>query len=671
MTTPLESRFRKFPVANSTPDLAPTAAKVLEVATDLVTRFGLSKLTCRAVANEAGENSALISYYFGSKSGLVAAVVSAIIRQGMADLSASVSDAVPGRSRRRALFEVYRRWVRDPAEYAGYYAILSEVLHNEGLREHLTSNFRWQRELNTYALAPASPEPRPPSRELKALADLTVAIGDGLGLMVQADQTFDPAPCCDLWEALVDEFVARLGAQEGTAVACEADPPTVTEPQPGPAQRTDVQRSTISPLADHRHLWWVRPGLEVRGSRLVIAGHDAEQIARRHGTPIYVYDVSCVMEQLTKLRSALDQTACPYKLGLALKAQRAPQVLAPLRAVAPAGAKDAVEITACSPAEVEHALANGWLAHEISYVGTNVSDQDLEVLLAHKVRICVDSLALLDRLGQRQPGTPVGISVASQPDAPHAALSVSEARSNKPDAGLSTPQRSLGFGLELEQLNQALEIAVRRQLIVDTVHVELLHQPRATDGPTVSRAVAHVARAVHQLTAAGCPVSRLSIDGGPGTLDATNSEPLGADEWAACLGEGLKPLGVTLHVQPSEYLAKDSAILLVEVAAVSERRGFTLVGLAAGLNVLPLRPQWERRIDIVKCSAADALRTATATITGHIPDATDVFATDWPLPPLSERDILAIVGTGSDFQSASSTYCMRSLAEAIFFFDRV
>ena len=37
--------------------------------------------------------------------------------------------------------------------------------------------------------------------------------------------------------------------------------------------------------------WWIRPGLETRDGRLLVAGRDAEAIAREHGTPAIAYDL--------------------------------------------------------------------------------------------------------------------------------------------------------------------------------------------------------------------------------------------------------------------------------------------------------------------------------------------------------------------------------------------
>ena len=47
--------------------------------------------------------------------------------------------------------------------------------------------------------------------------------------------------------------------------------------------------------------WWIRPGLEARDGRLSIAGEDAETLARRHGTPLFVYDRTRFAENARRL----------------------------------------------------------------------------------------------------------------------------------------------------------------------------------------------------------------------------------------------------------------------------------------------------------------------------------------------------------------------------------
>ena len=115
--------------------------------------------------------------------------------------------------------------------------------------------------------------------------------------------------------------------------------------------------------------WWARPGLEVRDGRLAIAGRDAEQLAREHGTPVFVHDLVAAREQATTLRDAMADAGLRFRIRLALKAQRDPDFLRFLREETPF-----VGVDVCSPGETEWALAHGWAPEEISYTGTNVSE---------------------------------------------------------------------------------------------------------------------------------------------------------------------------------------------------------------------------------------------------------------------------------------------------------
>ena len=122
--------------------------------------------------------------------------------------------------------------------------------------------------------------------------------------------------------------------------------------------------------------WWIRPGLEARDGRLLVAGRDAEAVAREHGTPVFAYDLPRIGEQARGLIGAFERAGVPFRLRLALKAQRDPEVLAFVRSLGSVG------IDACSPGEVRHALEHGWSVDEISFTGTNLSATD-EIGRAH------------------------------------------------------------------------------------------------------------------------------------------------------------------------------------------------------------------------------------------------------------------------------------------------
>jgi hypothetical protein len=165
-------------------------------------------------------------------------------------------------------------------------------------------------------------------------------------------------------------------------------------------------------------------------------------------------------------------------------------------------------------------------------------------------------------------------------------------------------------------------------------------------------------------------IVEVNTGGGLGTQLQEGDEPLDLDAWAAILARHLGPLGVVVGTEPGEFFTKDAGVLLAEVVSVEERLGTTFVGLAAGWNVVPLRFVWGEFVELVHCTAADASRTQRVTVSGHINEAPDLFAEDYPLPPTQEGDVLAILGVGGYCQAVATPHCLRPTATAIFFDDR-
>jgi diaminopimelate decarboxylase len=60
---------------------------------------------------------------------------------------------------------------------------------------------------------------------------------------------------------------------------------------------------------------------------------------------------------------------------------------------------------------VSLALAAGWKPQEISYTGTNLSDRDLDVILAQPLVLNLDSLSAIRRVGVRAPGRGIGLRI--------------------------------------------------------------------------------------------------------------------------------------------------------------------------------------------------------------------------------------------------------------------
>jgi diaminopimelate decarboxylase len=406
---------------------------------------------------------------------------------------------------------------------------------------------------------------------------------------------------------------------------------------------------TVVPAAP----WWVREGLTAVDGRLTIAGQEAEKLARAHGTPLFVYDLARYAENTRELQVALARTGLPYVVRFAMKANPEPGVLAVLRALGPAGSENAVGIDACSPGELLRALEVGWEPDEISYTGTNVSERDLDVILAHPVRLNADAVSQIERIGRRAPGRTIGIRVNPGTGAGYnEVLSYSGTRPTK-------------FGVYADRLDEAVRVAARYDLTVDTVHVHAGSGWLADGLPAFEGVLERVARMTRRLLEAGCPIREVNVGGGLGRVARDAEEPIDLDAYAGAIARHLGPLGVTVACEPGDYVAKDAGILLGEVVTVEDRAGTRFVGLDLGWNVNCAYFIYRYAQEIVVCRAADAERTDVVTVAGHINEAGDLFAEDYPMAPVAEGDIVAILNAGGYLQAMSSTHCLRPMAPAV------
>jgi diaminopimelate decarboxylase len=401
--------------------------------------------------------------------------------------------------------------------------------------------------------------------------------------------------------------------------------------------------------------WWSRPGLEVRDGRLIVAGRDAEQLARQHGTPTYVYDLTCIEEQAAELRDALRVAELRPVVRLALKAQREPAVLRFLRERCPW-----LGLDVCSPGEVEWALDHGWSREDISYTGTNVSEHELTPILDAGVHVNVDLLSQLERFGRRAPGSRVGLRVNPGVGASHAGGTATRYTGDRPTK----------FGIYVEQLDDALGIAQRHALTIDTVHVHV-GDGYLTDGLGVfSETMRRTAEMTRRLQRAGAPIAEVNTGGGLGVPVRSGDDPLDLAAWAAIAAEHLGPLDVVVGTEPGDFLVKQSGILLAEVVSLEEREGVLFVGVDAGWNQAPDHFIYDELLDVVVCRAADAEADRPVTVSGNINEGNDLFAEDLPLPPVRESDVLALVNVGSYNASMYSAHCLRPPARAVFFGGR-
>ncbi len=403
--------------------------------------------------------------------------------------------------------------------------------------------------------------------------------------------------------------------------------------------------------------WWRRPGFDVVDGRLTLNGADLEALVRDHAAPLFVYDLARPVENMRALQGALARTGQPYVTRFALKSCPDPRILAVLRGMGEPGTPQGVGIDACSPGEVLHALANGWVPEAISHTGTNVSDRDLDVLLAHPIRLNLDGVSQLERVGRRMPGRTVGIRIN-----PGAGAGYTEDLAYAGD-------RPTKFGVTADRLDDAIAAVHRHGLVVDTLH---FHAGSGWLGDQLAGFEAALARAttfLDRLLDEGFPIHEVNVGGGLGRIARDGERPVDLDAYAGVIARHLAPYGVTAAFEPGDFIVKDAAVLLGEVVTVERRGDVTFVGLDLGWNVNCAYFIYRYAQEILPLRDPLRERTQLVTVAGHINEAGDVFAEDYPFPEVAEGDAVAILNAGGYLQAMATTHCLRPTGTA-FYLDR-
>ena len=202
------------------PSMSPAAVHILEAAQRVLLTKGFRGLTLRAIAQESGENSAMVQYYFGNKDGLVRAMIDSVFRDDQKDAAAAMTLAMD--DDRLPAFVNSLRTISSSRSYRVFFDILPYALRSQSLRSRMARVDDWYRQIKCDWLR-GKGEPTPSERQaLLGVADLMTAVVDGLAIQEAIDDDFDMRRAYAVLEFMLQrslpdlldadlDLVARLG----------------------------------------------------------------------------------------------------------------------------------------------------------------------------------------------------------------------------------------------------------------------------------------------------------------------------------------------------------------------------------------------------------------------------------------------------------------------------
>ncbi|HEX4049163.1 MAG TPA: diaminopimelate decarboxylase [Elusimicrobiota bacterium] len=379
---------------------------------------------------------------------------------------------------------------------------------------------------------------------------------------------------------------------------------------------------------------------------LRVEGVSAEALARRYGTPLYVYSAAEARSRLEGLRKAFRRRE-PL-ICYALKANSNRAVCAVL-ARAGAGA-DIV-----SGGELVRALRAGFDPGKTVFSGVGKTEEEMAAglragLLAFNVESAEELDALARAAGRLKRAAPV--SVRLNPDVnprthPHITTGTAE---NK-------------FGVEAAEAFALYRRAARDKRL-RVVGVQCHIGSQITDLGPYRLAAASVARTVKRLQESGIRLSQIDVGGGIG-ITYKDERPLPLPALARVLEDAFAPWPeARLLLEPGRYLSADAGLLLTRVLyrKRTTKRRFVIVD--AAMTDLP-RPALYDAWHPVEAVRPRPGRRLLADVVGPVCESGDFLARGRRLPPLERGDLLAVRKAGAYGFAMSSQYNSRPRAAEV------
>ncbi len=370
--------------------------------------------------------------------------------------------------------------------------------------------------------------------------------------------------------------------------------------------------------------------------RLSIGGCDVVELARRFGTPLFVYDEA-------HLRARCREAVAAFGEGVAY-ASKAFLCLAMARLAYEEG----MHIDVATGGELHVALAAGVPADRLVLHGNNKSVDELRAARVAGVgRIVVDSFDELERLAalHAEDGLRSKVLIRATPGVE--AHTHEFVRTGQLDSkfGFGVPSGAAARAVARAQDSPAVELVGVHMHIGSQVFVaDFFHQ-----------AVELVAPYVREM---GLP--ELSIGGGLGVAYVEGEEAPTITEWGAAIVSACRAAGLDARVsaEPGRSIVAQAAVTLYTVGTIKEVPHVrTYVSVDGGMSDNPRPVLYGSGYEAFLPRAATADRPRRVRIVGKHCESGDVLVREAQVPAdIAVGDVLATPVTGAYGHSMGSNY---------------
>jgi diaminopimelate decarboxylase len=374
-----------------------------------------------------------------------------------------------------------------------------------------------------------------------------------------------------------------------------------------------------------------------------------ESLARKFGTPLYVYSADQMVERLQ-----LFQQAFASRNHLVCYAVKANSSLAILRLLAGKGAGfdivsggELERVLAAAPEAVDRVVFSG--------VGKTSAEID-QALRAGILEFNVESEAELELLAARarKLKTKARFALRVNPDV-----------FAETHPYISTGLREHKFGIDIRRALRIYKRAVgNRWLEAHGVSVHIGSQIRSAD--PFGAAMERVNKLVRQLGNAGIAINAVDAGGGLGIdyHDGGFDPAAKLTEYASALNQALEGFTGRLLLEPGRFIVAQAGALVARVLHVKRNGSKAFVITDAAMNDLIRPALYQAYHEIVPVRPRPG-KARVVDVVGPVCETGDFFARDRALKPLRPGDLVALLDAGAYGMAQSSNYNSRLRAAEV------
>ena len=399
-----------------------------------------------------------------------------------------------------------------------------------------------------------------------------------------------------------------------------------------------MTRVTLVPNRSSRPFFYDQPA-----GALHCDGVSLETLARRYGTPLYVYSADQMVERLGMFQEAL--SGREHLVCYAVKANSA---LAILKLLAGRGAGFDI----VSGGELERVLkAAPEAAGRVVFSGVGKTAAEIDrALEAEILEFNVESEAELALLAAR---------ARKLKRRARFALRVNPDVFADTHPYISTGLREHKFGIDIREAKRIyLAAAGEKWLEAHGVSFHIGSQIRSAE--PFGAAMERVSRLIRELLRAGIALKAVDAGGGLGIDYHAGSFDAAAKvkEYAAAVELALEGFEGRLLLEPGRFLVAQAGALLARVLVVKKSGKKTFVITDAAMNDLIRPALYQAHHEIVPVRPRRG-RVRAVDVVGPVCETGDFFARDRKLAPLEAGDLVALLDAGAYGMAQSSNYNTR------------